>query len=426
MRRPLVAALVVCAISAAAALTVAPAARPMRTRRMPQCARMSFAAPGPFEDDAADDMTPFTPSFDADSDAVWDVEDEHPMDMAALASRIQTVREADAVQERLEALPCAWVLVFDADTEDEAVYSMELASDPDAHVVLAFEDRTEAEAYALALSSDPLEDGYDAVASVQGLDVEALVVTSRDADFKVGVVFGGDLLSGEVDSRSSSSSSMGGGSGLSASAPMITGGVPSGLGSLYPSSPPPSVSISITMVPDACFEGRTADDFLDPTEDPVWVLVHDEGTGDAQLFSMALNGTASVICFKDEEAADRCSTALRLKGSAQASAHALYLEDLLERMGDDDMEICLVDEVIETVIEDAAAEADGLPRIVATDEDDALLGQTGGSSASEVLTGAGENSIVPPNVREMLEGLWDGDSSAEAEGRADGPSAQDE
>ena len=47
-------------------------------------------------------MTPFTPSFDADSDAVWDVEDEHPMDMAALASRIQTVREADAVQERLE------------------------------------------------------------------------------------------------------------------------------------------------------------------------------------------------------------------------------------------------------------------------------------------------------------------------------------
>ena len=49
MRRPLVAALVVCAISAAAALTVAPAARPMRTRRMPQCARMSFAAPGPFE-----------------------------------------------------------------------------------------------------------------------------------------------------------------------------------------------------------------------------------------------------------------------------------------------------------------------------------------------------------------------------------------
>lgn len=82
--------------------------------------------------------------------------------------------------------------------------------------------------------------------------------------------------------------------------------------------------------------------------------------------------------------------------------------------------------MIETVIEDAAAEADGLPRIVATDEDDALLGQTGGSSASEVLTGAGENSIVPPNVREMLEGLWDGDSSAEAEGRADGPSAQDE
>ena len=43
------------------------------------------------------------------------------------------------------------------------------------------------------------------------------------------------------------------------------------------------VSVSITMVPETCFEGKTASDFLDPTEDPVWVLVHDEGTGDAQV-----------------------------------------------------------------------------------------------------------------------------------------------
>ena len=175
------------------------------------------------------------------------------------------------MQERLEALPCAWVLVFDADTEEEAVYSMEVEEQSDMHVVLAFEDREEAELYALSLSeADPLETaGYDGVASVQGLDVEALVVTSRDADFSVGVVFRGDLL------RHGLTDVTGG-----AAAPLITGGVDE----IYPATP--RVSVSITMVPDSVFEGRTADDFLDPSEDPVWVLVHDEGTGDADLFSV--------------------------------------------------------------------------------------------------------------------------------------------
>ena len=42
-------------------------------------------------------------------------------DLAALSSRITSIQEAQSLQERLESLPHAWVLVFDADTDDEAV-----------------------------------------------------------------------------------------------------------------------------------------------------------------------------------------------------------------------------------------------------------------------------------------------------------------
>ena len=60
---------------------------------------------------------------------------------------------AGEVQLRLESLPYAWVLVFDADTEEEAVYSMESTDGSvDRHVVLAFEDHDDAERYALSLS----------------------------------------------------------------------------------------------------------------------------------------------------------------------------------------------------------------------------------------------------------------------------------
>ena len=363
-------------------------------------------------------MTP--PPTDQAADSADD-EWSGGMDMDALASRIQALQEADVVQNRLESLPCAWVLVFDADTEDEAVYSMELVSQPDEHVVLAFEDRSEAESYALSLTvSDPLDvAGYDSVASVQGLDVEALVVTSRDADFKVGVVFRGDLLTDASEINSTS----GGGSGPASSKPLITGGI-SALEALFPR--PPSVSISITMVPDTCFAESSADDFLDPSEDPVWVLVHDAGTGDESLFSMSLNGTASVICFKDEEAAARCSAALTLKGTAQAAAQALYLEELLERVEEEDLEICLVDEVVENFIGDvtgdatAGAEGEVLPRIIASDvDDDAILGVSALGNTQSGLTGAsGDTSVFPPTVRQMLEGLWDGASADGEDGEA--------
>jgi hypothetical protein len=104
------------------------------------------------------------------------------LDMASLAARIRHVEQAEEVQRRIESLPFAWVLVFAADTEEEAVYSMEADGDVDQHVVLAFEDREDAETYAASLSdAEVISGGYEGEASVQGLDVEALVVTSRGA-----------------------------------------------------------------------------------------------------------------------------------------------------------------------------------------------------------------------------------------------------
>jgi len=249
-------------------------------------------------------------------------------------------------------------------------------------VVLAFEDREDAETYAASLSdAEVISGGYEGEASVQGLDVEALVVTSRDADFQVGLVFSGDLVA-ETDGPST---------------PFLITGADSR----------PRVALSITIVPDNCFEGRTAEDFLDPAEDPVWVLIHDEGTADAQFFSMALNGTASVVCFKDEEAAERCSNALRRKGEAAGEARAVLLEELLDRIDDSEMEVCLVDEVVETEIEASAAEADAQPGLIASDGmSDTVLGSL--SSA------AGET------VRAKLELLYDTADDADESDAPDG------
>ena len=158
---------------------------------------------------------------------------------------------------------------------------MEL-EESEGHTRSSSEDREEAESYAQSLAD---EDGpYGELATVQALDVEALVVTSRDADFRVGIVFRNDLITTSP--------------GEGAEQPLI-----------MTSATPPRVSVSITMIPEACFADKTSEDFLDPSEDPVWVLVHDEGTADAQFFSMTLNGTDSVVCFKDE--ASRSAAARR-------------------------------------------------------------------------------------------------------------------
>jgi hypothetical protein len=362
------------------------------------------------------------------------------------------LQENESVQQRLVSMEHAWVLVFDADTEDEAVYSMEVDEDGDSHVVLAFEDRDEAERYAVSLR----EEAYSGDASVQALDVEALVVTSRDADFRVGIVFRGDLTTytaasarqGLRDAASAAADDDGMGAGFPASpaelarslgmsaadlSSFITSGndgaemadgedAANGRAAGGSSGPlRERVSVSITMVPETCFEGKSASDFLDPSEDPVWVLVHDAGTADAQFFSMTLNGTSSVVCFKDEAAAQRCGAALQNKGATWPSPRSLLLEDLIETLGEEDVEVCLVDEVIETVLDEADEEAgatpgltmtsaagDDAPGVVEADDNDSVLGAVSPGLPSD----AQQSSAIPAAVRDMFDRLYASESGA--------------
>ena len=66
---------------------------------------------------------------------------------------------------------------------------------------------------------------------MQALDLEALVVTSRDADFRVALVFKGDV---KVSPSTTAEN------------PLIVSGL----------AAPSAVTISITMVPDGMFEGK--------------------------------------------------------------------------------------------------------------------------------------------------------------------------
>jgi hypothetical protein len=216
---------------------------------------------------------------------------------------------------------------------------------------------------------------------VQALDVEALVVTSREADIRVAIVFKGDLEAAESDS--------------SAAAPPLL--ITSGDGERRRVGP---LSLTITMVPSDLSEDKTSADFLDPSEDPVWVLVHDEGTADAQYFSMTLNGTSSVVCFKDEAAAKSCSLALENRGEvsvrAGPTARSLLLGDLLETLDNDEVDVCLVDEVLETILDDDSS----LPGVVASDANDLVLGAVGGGGAA-----GGDSTASPASVRAMLNRL---------------------
>lgn len=201
----------------------------------------------------------------------------------------------------------------------------------DQHVVVAFEDRREAESYAATLGEE-IVDGSEA--SVQALDLEALVVSSREADFRVGIVFEGDLKLGP---------------GESTQGMLITAGGPSR--QVNP------LTIGLTMVPDQMYADRSTADLLDPNEDEVWVLVHDLGTGDASYFTVSVNGTDSIVCFQSEEASCKCCTALREKGAPVPEPRAMFLEEILDTLDidADDLEVCLVDEVLEIFGEEGDA-----------------------------------------------------------------------
>jgi len=302
-------------------------------------------------------------------------------ELSALRDRMISVRANAEREKRFMALPSAWVIVFDADTEEEAVYSMEIDQghgEEEQHVVLAFEDATDAERYAASLADEP----FASPATVQQLDFEALVVTSRDADFHVAVVFRGDLDALPTGEAGSSS------------LPILTTG---GGGE--------ALSASITMVPDELFSEKSPDDYLDPAEDPIWVLVHDAGTADQQYFSMVLNGSDSVVCFRDEDAAARCGQALQTTGALRSpSTVSVLLEDLLEGL-DDETDVCLVEEVNEHLL-DSSEVADGAPAVIASDEDDVLLGTVGLADASRKC------SATPTHVLDTLNKLYNAANSS--------------
>jgi len=259
--------------------------------------------------------------------------------------------------------------VFDAETDDEAVYSMQIGDDEDAHAVLAFEEEADAKRYALSLRDEP----NSSTAAVQALDFEALVVTSRDAEFAVAVVFQGDIgAEPKVDERE----------------------IP-----LFASDAAAALSMSVTMVPEEVFAGKSASDYVDPAEDPIWVLVHDAGTADAQYFSMMLNGSDSIVCFRDEDSASRCGDALRGTGALRApETQEVLLEDLLTSIAEE-CDVCLVDEVVETLIDAAESDADTRPSIVASDDDDTVVG-------------CARSSATPSSVIDALQRLFDGADAA--------------
>ena len=366
-------------------------------------------------------------------------------DLETLAERMKTVKQDHELTQKFEALPSAWVLVFDAETDDEAVYSMQMEGGDDGdemHAVLAFEEEADAERYALSLTDEP----YSSPATVQALDFEALVVTSRDAEFGVAVVFKvrpcpapataypapcsspcrplhcrPHTTREVVRARRDAQGDLGG-------VPKVDErDIP-----LFASDAAASLSVSITMVPDDLFAGKQASDYIDPAEDPicaprrrrpgraaaalaappgprraqaevplsrlaraVWqhyrvptapfwanfalcmarcagpatprlphdscrarlshsvscappsagVLVHDAGTADAQYFSMVLNGSDSIVCFRDEDSASRCGEALQGTGALRApKTQEVLLEDLLNSISEE-RDVCLVDEV---------------------------------------------------------------------------------
>jgi len=299
--------------------------------------------------------------------------------MSELASRMSKVKESDELRQRLEALPTAWVLVFDHETEEETVYSMELA-DQEQDIVIAFENEDDAAAYASSIAED-FEPSPSA--SVQALDLEALVVSSREADFRVAVIFKGDL-----DMKSA------------AFEPLITMGA-----SIEPEL---NMRVSFTLVPEDMFSEKSSADFIDPAEEKVWALIQDAGTGDSQFFSITVNGTQSIICFKDEAAARHCCEELRNRGTPPPTPSRVLLEEVLDAVDElesDELEVCLVDEVVSTLAEDGA-------------NTNMLIAEDRGGEAAAALAEAEEEDAQQDSLAEIAVAHVERSQSRSKEARA--------
>lgn len=182
---------------------------------------------------------------------------------------------------------------------------------------------------------------------MQALDLAALVVSSREANFRVALVMRGDLRPRDEPATQGwgadgtvSTTALGTAAwqpspaltliSLSPPPPVTT--VASPYAGLITHGSPPPLSVLLTMVPEELYADRSSSDFFDPLEDAVWVLLHDEGTPDEQFFSMELNGTRSVVCFRNEAAADRCVRNLEARVGARPAARQVLLEEVLDAL----------------------------------------------------------------------------------------------
>lgn len=384
-----------------------------------------FASPGEWRRSSADEGS--TSAAEPDE---W---------RSALSARIAEVRASEAEAEQLSKglahIKHAFVLVFDVDTEDEAVYIMDVEQQHG--VVLAFETEGDAEEYARSLEALDMDSARvvthgGSETSVQALDLEVLVVSSREANFRVAMVFDGDL-SFSSSSSGSAADELGvfelDGAGLpfTGEAGLLFTETASG----DENEAAEYVTIAVSMVPEDMYAGRSSADFIDPEVDEMFVLVHDTGTADAQYFSIALNQSECVACFKTEGVALSFCRALLASGATLPVPRAVMLDELREDVGSAESrrKVCIVDSLAELLASHGAEGVDG-----AADGTGAQHGGCGKVSSSFVITsesgevvggmagdciGAGGCSVSKtPAVRDMLDRLFNDD--AESDGPEEG------
>ena len=281
----------------------------------------------------------------------------------ALNTKMKALAQKEKLVQKIQEMPAAWVLVFEPDTVHESVYSIHLPN-IERNIVIAFEQEDDAMHFVQALH----QDSDELVPTVQALDLETLVVSSREAEFQVALVLRGDLQPREL-------------SDVRSSPPLIATSASSWVDASLISN----FVLSFTMVPDEMFADRSAEDFLDPLEDSVWVLVYDADTSDSQYFSVPINGTQAVVCFHDETAAKQCCLVLAERGATIPTAKEELLVEVLEHIDlrQEDCDVCLVDEVVDVmgeIVDDAF--------IIANENGSCEVGET------------------PANPRSMLERIF--------------------
>lgn len=352
---------------------------------------------------------------------------------SALSARISEVRaseaEAEELSKQLAHVKHAFVLVFDVDTEEEAVYIMDV--EEQRGVVLAFETKYDAEQYARSLEvldadGGRLDDGGSEM-SVQALDLEVLVVSSREADFRVAMVFDGDLSIGTAGSDEAGVLGADA-AGLNLTEAGLLIGETGDEDAQY-------VTIAVTMVPEDMYAGRSSADFIDPEEDEMYVLVHDAGTADAQYFAIGLvNQSESVACFKTEEVALSFCRALLASGATLPVPRAVMLGELREDVAasESGRKVCIVDSLADLLasqgvegIDEMDADTDELldaleaaeggggykisSSFVITDE----AGEVVGVIAADCIGADGCSVSKTPAVREMLDRLFQDDAESD-------------